>query len=122
MGAKQGKNMDEIFTHMPPVTSVTLDDLKRFLREKSKTDECPVCGDRRWIFNGYGDSNVYMAIPYANSPNMIHGGVELDPSIARSTATIICINCGYTRLHDMFIVSQWVRSNPVQNFLPGITP
>lgn len=114
--------MVDILTHMPPVTPVTLDDLKRFLREKSKTDECPVCGNRTWIFTGHGDDNIYQAIPFASSPDMMHGGIDISNAIGRPMCSIGCVNCGYTRLHDMFIVSQWVRSNPVQNFLPGITP
>lgn len=99
----------------PPVTSVTEEDFRRFLGEKTLSPNCSCCGESAWFYIGTENRfGLFTMIPFAENPRPDSGMVErLGGSVAgRAIISLGCGNCGYIRSHDLFVVSQWVRRNP----------
>jgi len=48
---------------------LTIDDVLRFLRERTSTDACPSCGTNHWGIDGYGKDGFTYAVPTDAMPN-----------------------------------------------------
>ena len=100
------------FQHLPPITAVSVDDFKRFLKARVINHACPACGSQLWAYTGVGEDGVFMGTPMMQMQEENPDGAFVTTGYGRPMAIVGCAHCGFTRFHDMFVVSQWVRSNP----------
>ncbi|MEN5220520.1 hypothetical protein [Stenotrophomonas sp. TWI602] len=99
--------------------TLTFDDFKRFLIEKYKNNECPVCKqlagiELMFIRGGGGLPEV------AGYYGLIQSREPLDTIPASTTITgfalpmlpVSCKNCGYVQLFNVTTISQWIKKHP----------
>lgn len=99
---------------------MTFDDIIAYLHAKGVTTTCPSCTSTAWSIN---------FIPATDSADTLAGVYSLagspmpeeEPSVSemfmrgRPFVPLICANCGFTKLYDFAMISNWVRERAVSD-------
>lgn len=79
------------------------DDIKKFLVEKTKNSECPVCEDNDWYAFPSPTSNNVSVIPTIKAEQSDNQDIH-DIKILQLT----CNNCGFVRLHNINVMIEHI--------------
>lgn len=97
---------------MTVLREVTEDEVRRFLRAKTRGDECFSCGSTTWAFDG-GSSEIFRGWPWGkpNKELSITGFLDFKMQSGVPLLVMTCGNCGFQRAHDMRWVIDWIDDN-----------
>ena len=89
--------------------AVEINDVIRFLEEKSLDSECPACGTDEWTIVCPADPEGALDTYRLVTP--LRDG---DRPMTLSTVAIYCDNCGFVRQHLSRLIKKWIVDNPLE--------
>jgi len=98
---------------MTDLREVNEDEVRRFLRAKTRGDECFSCGSTVWSFDG-GSANIFRGWPWGRprKEGTMTGFLDFSPQAGVAMLVMTCGNCGFQRAHDIRWVIDWLDNNP----------
>lgn len=94
------------------IRPVTENELRSYLIAKGTSDKCFSCGTDQWFLDS-GENDIYRGIPWADAGEG-RSLVYLDErTSAMAVVLMTCQNCGFVRMHDLYMILLWLHYNPV---------
>lgn len=83
-------------------------DFKNFMSERGISPKCPCCGTSGFFTGGLAEGEAIAGLAYGVRPP--EGGMPAEASqYMRPQISMICSNCGFVRLFDFLLISEWMR-------------
>lgn len=93
---------------------VTYEDFFRFYEAKVSVLQCPCCGANDWALSE--DTPLPADPTRFIGPGLVYCAAtgEISASAHTCVMVVVCMSCGFLRLHDRKIVIEWLDNNPIE--------